>query len=683
MSNFSLSLAALSTPFLFVACGGGGGGEGAQPPPPAEDPAGGPLSMYVARADSSSTGIVQRVDEAFDPSATFEVGGNRGVDLDYFGNLYQVGFGAGGAALRVFSRARERSDLSAFSPALDRTISGPASGLEIPIAVQVAHRRGIVLVVNLGSNNILAFGAQGADTIGRPVEPLGTTPLEEFGAPLDLFLDERSDQLYVLFSDFTVGIIPSYLSNDFSSAGLRVVELLDEGGERIEGLSTALVYDREGDRLVVAGSGDSGVEDDGSIHIFQGAAVSSDSLLATRVISGPSTLLGDPDDLVLDGDRLRVAESVNGGGRLLAFNDVFSGTASDVAPDLNVATDSPSAMVMEPALPEYAPDATDSVEPNQVGRILFSEGGIIKSLSYPDLVEAPGSFASRLGTYLPIQALDLDVLGNVYVAGSEGSQGQLEILGGLAKNRLAPVHQSNLDRIQSLGFESLGPQAIDVIGRLGLVVVGDRGSAFGTPRILVNSIGGQAAAPLFVVPLPVSPTSLDYDEESDRLYVSLFDGRVAVIDDLLRGATPPQGVDRFFTVEEPLGSGLPLAGSLRGLVYDAANDFVIVCGEDGTPTNSAGKVYLIEEASAADGIAPAKVRLSGPSDPIAIAYDGSSLFVSDRVNLTVSRFDDFANLDTSVSTFVPPDASVSATANALLLVPEGLAPIEGGSILGD
>ena len=683
MPNCSLSLPALSLPFLLVACGGGGGGEGAQPPPPAEDPAGGPLTMYVARADSPATGLVQRVDEAFDPAATFEVGGNRGVDLDYFGNLYQVGFSPGGPALRVFSRARGRADLAAFTPALDRSISGPDSGLQIPVALQVIHGRGLVLVVNLGGNNILVFGTQGSSASDQAVTPLATTPLESFGAPLDLFHDQESDQLYVLFSDFTVGIIPAYLSNDFSNASLRVVQLLDAEGGAIGGLSSALTYDRAGDRLVIAGSGDSTVDDDGSIHIFEGAAASSESIRASRSISGPATLLGDPDDLVLDGDRLRVAESVNGGGRLLAFNDVFSGTESNVAPDLNIETDSPSALVLEPAVPEYAPDASDSVEAGAVSQVLFLQSGIVGSLSYPELSLASGSFLPQLFSASATRSMDLDLLGNVYIAGSDGTDGLSQVVGGLAQNRQAPVAQSSLDRIQLLGPESVQPQAIDVIGRLGITIVGDTGP-LGAPRVLVAPIGGSSASDgLLVVPLPASPTDLDYDEGSDRLFVSMVDGTVAVIDSLLNGVAPPQGVDRVFSVESSQGSGLPLAGSLTGLVYDAAMDQIIVCGNDGSPSTTAGLVVLVENASTAAGVAPAKVRLTGLIDPADIAYDGSSLFVSDVGGPSVLRFDAFADLDTSVSTSVQADLSITTLAEVLLLVPNGLAPREGGSILGD
>lgn len=94
-----------------------------------------------------------------------------------------------------------------------------------------------------------------------------------------------------------------------------------------------------------------------------------------------------------------------------------------------------------------------------------------------------------------------------------------------------------------------------------------------------------------------------------------------------------------------------------------------------------GAILLFDGAQFASGLTAPIATIAGAAtgldDPVGLAWDGSTLWVADRANGTISRFDDFMTLDGDVA----PSASLAVPdVVAVSLRPEGLAPTTGGSL---
>ncbi|MEZ6014443.1 MAG: hypothetical protein R3F49_04965 [Planctomycetota bacterium] len=186
------------------------------------------------------------------------------------------------------------------------------------------------------------------------------------------------------------------------------------------------------------------------------------------------------------------------------------------------------------------------------------------------------------------------------------------------------------------------------------------------------------------------PWDVDYDEATDRLYVSLTDGSVAVFDGVLDGQTPPAMPDRIFAVELASAPGARYSVNLHGIVYDAVHDRVFVSDVNATSVgafDTDGRIFVIDGASTASGLVQPRVHIEGATtrlgNPVDLAFDGVDLFVAEKANSggAVLRFADVAALDTSLSTaVVPATASSAPDVESIAVVPMDLAPARGGSI---
>ena len=203
------------------------------------------------------------------------------------------------------------------------------------------------------------------------------------------------------------------------------------------------------------------------------------------------------------------------------------------------------------------------------------------------------------------------------------------------------------------------PKGLAVDSGLGVVVVAD----FGTNT--VKGFDTQASgdvAPLFDITdlgqtaagEPRQPWAVEVDSAQQRLYVAATDGTVLVYDDYLleRGQGGP---DRVIV---PTLEGEPVSANLHGILYLSEQDTLVVADfgpakdsdEPGFDTD--GKLFVLENASRADGETEVKAQLAGPNtglgNPSDLAFDGSALYVGDKVLDAVLRFDDVLSLSGAV-----------------------------------
>ncbi len=642
-------------------------------------PSGDPLSVYLSNNGPGNQGEVDQFDQAFVAVNTTVPGNNQGVALDVLGNLYQAGDLAGGT-VRVFSKVGSRPSLNPFDLSVDRELGGPSAGMSEPKGIAVAHEAGLLMIADNGVNSVFVYGtAAGGDSL-----PLAITALPS--APWDLAYDEGSDRLFLAMTDGTVAVFDGYVAGDFApgfpATPTRTINPVDGAGAAVSTNLHGIAYDSANDRLVVSDVGDTAINDDGALLMITGASTADGDTVPARIIRGPLTLLGNPVDVVLDGQEVRVAEKEN--DLLLLFTDVFTHAGGDVAPRLSVSEEKPEAMVLEPDSPTLGDDVSDiddSATPLDGLLVASNPGGGAPEtgdLRRLDLTLSETAFFEGL---FELENVTLDQAGDACVSFDDGIglAGGLLFVNRLAKGRDGDTVNESRDRtLMGASTTLVSPKGVEIVDGRGRVLVAENGAA--APSVLVFSTSAMDdAAPLATIPLTVQPWDLDYDPGNDRLFVALTDGSVAVFDAFFNLPFPTTP-DRVITISDGLGAQESV--NLHGIVYDAVNDVLIVSDVGDTAVATDGVIYTIDAASAADGLTDPTVRIGGAAtllgNPVDLAYDGQNLFVAEKSNGMILRFDDV--LTSAGGDIAPNDDVVHVSPESVCLVPSGLSPASGGSI---
>ncbi|MCH2558167.1 MAG: hypothetical protein MK005_12800 [Alcanivorax sp.] len=652
-------LTPLAMAVTLAACGGNsdsrrapGGGDAA--------PRGTPL--LVMHNGGGLVGQVDRLDADLNVTATFAADANEGIALDLLGNLYAANDRSGApSSLQVLHRLAERADAGSPDATLDRDI--PADGSMTLKGIAIAHRAGLVMAANTGGNSVQVFGtAAGEDAV-----PLATTALP--ANAWDLVYDEDADRVFLAMTNGTVLVIDDYVAGGFMATPARTITPDGAGTpSNIHGID----YRADTDTLVITDVGDAAIADDGALYVIENAATASGTVTPSRTVAGPATRLGNPVDLILDGDTAYIAEKSN--DAVLVYRNVFSGASGDVAPDL----------------------AVDSVKPESLARLIDAEP--MADLS--DIDATGVTFTGVAVTSNPPAApgdadvviLDLDLtsqqrgfttgqdreslafnqMGDAYVTADTG----IAVINRLATGRDGDSLDASRDRVIEGGNTGLSaPKGFDVADGPGWVLVTDQGD----PAVRV--FGAQAdgdSAPVFVTDLTVAPWDLDYDPDGDRLYVALTNGTVAVFDDYgsERGAS---GADRIIVPAEG-GTAFAAPTNLHGIVHVAETDQLILSdvGSGANPTD--GKLYVLNGASTADGITNVAVRIDNGDNstvgntllgnPVDIAFDGEHLYVAEKSQGKVLRFDNI--LDAASGDIAPSLSYDQASPESVSLIADYL-----------
>jgi hypothetical protein len=141
-----------------------------------------------------------------------------------------------------------------------------------------------------------------------------------------------SDLYAIVDTTNELAVFTNFLNNNADATVSATKTIAVEGIVRTHGLT----YDAVTDTMILTDIGEaSNGNDDGGFHIIEGFigkfnGTSNNGTLAvsqqTRV-SGAATMMGNPVDVAYDGDTKTVfiAEAGNGGGRILAFNNISTG----------------------------------------------------------------------------------------------------------------------------------------------------------------------------------------------------------------------------------------------------------------------------------------------------------------------------------------------------------------------
>jgi hypothetical protein len=583
-----------------------------------------PLNVFVSNNGASNAGDLDLFDQLLGFVRTFVSGNNQGIALDAVG----TGYHNGDTDVNVLSRIAGRT--GAFNNTLDRVIN--VSGATTIKGGAVLDAFGVAVLADFGGSQIVSLGLTGD---GSAALGFSTT-----AAPWDVAYDTGGDRTFVAFTNGSIGVYDNASTN---ATGTPTRTFTATGLDNAHGIS----YDAATDILVVSdvGSVTTGPNTDGEIYVFSNASTATGTVVPKAVISGPNTQLGNPVDIDLANGDLRVAEKTN--DQLLIFANILQSTGGDLVPALAVAETKPESLASQAPI-TLGPDNSDIDGGVTVqGLVVSTNSGannevIRMSPTFTGLDSFDTGFTNG-------ESVRVDARGDVYMTRDTGMQ----VLGQLAKTiRDATPVSPFFDRF---GGTVMSPKGLDVVESQGLVMVADAGDD--TVRIFgkESDFANQVAS----ITLPdannnQSTWDLDYDPGNDRLFVTK-DESVHVYDNFLAG-NPGVGTvpDRTIVVTG--------AVFLHGIVYDAAND-VLFLSDVGSVTmgpNTDGLLFVINNASTANGATAPDITIDNGTlgNPVDIAYDGTNLFVAEKTNDVVERYD---NIRSSAGGNVAASASVAVT----------------------
>ena len=665
-----------------ASCGGGGSDGGSDSGPPGPEISAQTIFISSKRGNN---GVVDRVNGLFTGQAEFFTGNNEGVTLDLVDNLFHSGDvdaenGVPGS-LRVICGVRDRASGDGFNDRRDRVLGGTEAGLPgliNPKGVAIAHRQGFVILANFNGASLKVFGTAAAGN----VSPIATSPLPT--NPWDLVYDDDADRLFVTLTDGNVAVFERFIASNFGAAGpTRFITPVDLNRTKISVNLHGIDYDKAGDRLVVSDVGaasavqGAGFENDGAIYIIENASRVGGEVQPSKIIQGPSTRLGNPVDLIITGSELRVADNVS--DALIVFSKIFSGPGGNVIPDLVVDRADPESMVVT-SKKVLNPDVTDITLVNTPIRSIATSSnpgdeealgfGEISHLS-PNLDAQQASFDSERS----LENLTFDLTGDAYVTFDDDAGGGILIVNRLAKNRNGSDVMFSRDRIIAGSNTRLfSPKGLDVVDSLSLLIVADNHEDDPGIRVFSTCVAGNAK-PLAEVHLQGigQPWDLDYDPLNDRMFVALTNGKVAIFDNYSSGLS--RGPNRVIVPSNEAGEQISV--NLHGIIYVAGRDVLLLSdvGEVDNPDD--GQIIVLANISAAAGTVPYHVQISGPNtllgNPVDITFDGSDLYVAEKANELILRFD---NIIDQASGDISPDLMTSQTSpESVALVPEYLSEV--------
>ena len=141
---------------------------------------------------------------------------------------------------------------------------------------------------------------------------------------------------------------------------------------------------------------------------------------------------------------------------------------------------------------------------------------------------------------------------------------------------------------------------------------------------------------------------VDYDDDADRVYGSGTDGVVYIFDDV-----STEGSDAVARAVTPTDGGDVISVNLHGIHYDPASDALLLTDVGDAAVADDGQIFVISDASSAEGMTDVALRIAGDStslgNPVDLAFDGVDLYVAEKANSLVVRYDAVLELSGDVN----------------------------------
>ena len=627
--------------------------------------------FLIANNGDSNRGTLTRADQNAAMLSQFTSGNNEGVMLDSTGNLFQAGDSSTGS-LRTVCRMTSRSG-GMYMPSYDKDITGANTGLTNPKGIHLAEHSGMVFVADFNGMRISIFGSQAAGD----VTPVAEIPLS--AKPWDVTVDEVNDRMYVALTDGTVAVHDNVMGSGFSPTVMRSIVPADADGNQLSVNLHGIVYDAGSDRLVVSDVGDAAVSDDGQLFVIDNAAVADGNTVPARQVGGPMSMLGNPVDIILTGTTLRVAEKSN--DAILVFTNIFDGPDGDMAPTLATTTSKPESLAQVMPAMDLMDASDNALTATTINGIVVSSNPSAAGPTTGQISRYSAVLSSTLGSFdagMSIESVTIDALGDGAVTFDDidSAMGGVLIINRLASMRDDDSYTMSQDHmIMGANTGLVTPKGVDVSSAHGLVFVAEFNPD--TPAVQVfSSCASGDVAPLLslVASNDARPWDVDYDATTDRAFVALTNGTVAVFDEVTRklmsGMTTITGEDRLIT---PAIGGAPITAptNIHGIDYDPQSDSLVISDVGSAASATDGKLYVIPAAGMANGLAEMSVMIAGPNsmlgNPVDLMLSNGHVYVAEKSNNVIMRFDNILN---SASGDIAADYSMSYTApESVVVVP--------------
>ncbi|MDY6926636.1 MAG: hypothetical protein SWN10_06010 [Pseudomonadota bacterium] len=627
--------------------------------------------FLIANNGDSNRGTLTRADQNAAMLSQFTSGNNEGVMLDSTGNLFQAGDSSTGS-LRTVCRMTSRSG-GMYMPSYDKDITGANTGLTNPKGIHLAEYSGMVFVADFNGMRISIFGSQAAGD----VTPVAEIPLS--AKPWDVTVDEINDRMYVALTDGTVAVYDNVMGSGFAPTVMRSIVPADDDGNQLSVNLHGIVYDAGSDRLVVSDVGDAAVANDGQLFVINNAAMADGNTVPARQVGGPMSMLGNPVDIILTGTTLRVAEKSN--DAILVFTNIFHGPDGDMAPTLATTTSKPESLAQVMPAMDLIDGSDNALTATTINGIVVSSNPSAAGPTTGQISRYSAVLSSTLGSFdagMSIESVTIDALGDGAVTFDDvdSAMGGVLIINRLASMRDDDSYTMSQDHmIMGANTGLVTPKGVDVSSAHGLVFVAEFNPD--TPAVQVfSSCASGDVAPLLslVASNDARPWDVDYDATTDRAFVALTNGTVAVFDEVTRklmsGMTTITGEDRLVTPAMG-GAAITAPTNIHGIDYDPQSDSLVISDVGSAASATDGKLYVIPAAGMASGLAQMSVMIAGPNsmlgNPVDLMLSNGHVYVAEKSNNVIMRFDNILN---SASGDIAADYSMSYTApESVVVVP--------------
>lgn len=529
-----------------------------------------------------------------------------------------------------------------------RVIVGANTQLTQPKGLIVVPSLNLIIVADNGAKNIKTYPINATGDVA----PMHTIALGDMRGVWDVHYDVTADILWAAGTDGVALAYDTFSSTFGASGPSRTITPTGLGNVKVSVNLHGIAYDSTLDVLMLSDVGDAASATDGQLFVITGARTANGETQVTAMVGGAATGLGNPVDLIYQDGDLFVAEKSN--NTILRFD----GAAALIGALATV----PAATVTV--------DKVESVTVSAVGGI---GGGALLTTSNPDgidsdtIVQIPltlnavAATFNTVGVVTSIESVALASSGDGYISFASGANGGILVIDDLAGTEADGDMRGGDRLIRGAATTLVAPKGLQVTGDL--VVVADFGAKAITvfpanavdnaePTFRTTDLGGMR-----------SVWDVHHDAAKDRLFAAGTDGVLLVYDQFstTRGADGPS---RTIT---PAGSV-----NLHGVAYDAESDTIFVTDVGDAMVATDGQIFVIENASTATGMVTPKVTISGAAsklgNPVDCAYDGERLYVAEKSNDLLLRFDALATL--SGGSDRAADASIAVTkAESVTLVP--------------
>jgi len=621
-------------------------------------------TFILANNGEQNAGTVDLINQDAAKLKTFNTTANEGVAFDSLGNLIQASDSENGS-VKTICQLANRDDGASFSTNQDREITGPATTLVNPKGIAIAKNSGLIFIADFGAMQITTFGSAAAGDAA----PLATTVTE--AAPWDVDYDHVNDRLYVALTNGDVAVYDNFVSGEFTAMPSRTITPSDADGVQISVNIHGIVYDETTNKLILSDVGSASDATDGALFVINNTSTAQGNTSVARSISGPATMLGNPVDITLEGSDLRVAEKSN--DAILVFSNIFAGESGDIAPDLSTASTKPESITNTLTQSSMA-DISDSTEPNMaLLGVAVSSNPSTAGDTTGQISRLNTALSSELASYnasQTIESVSFDKAGNSYATFDNASTGMggIVISTKVAYNRDGETFNASQDRLISGSNTGLiSPKGLDIASDSGMIFVAENNET--TPSIAIfSSCATGDASPLMTLTFAnnARPWDVDYDSNTDRAFVALTNGTVAVFDQvknkLLSGETTISTEDRLIT---PANNSQALAAptNIHGIDYDSLSGALILSDVGSAAVADDGKIYVLNNTANASGLVNISATISGPNtllgNPVDIMYSGTDLYVAEKSNNVVMRFN---NILSTAGGDISADASMAFSA---------------------